>query len=138
MPKEGGQEVGSFWENSRTFLRPEDIGRGAGILLNSRTEEGEESWDRTGRGKCICFLQLLLIQCRQLIKQAGADRLCMCGELCSMWLTALLICCTRAAQINAQLSNLFMKLYSSSSSNILLLFYFISQIPTVRAEVFSS
>lgn len=55
-----------------------------------------------------------------------------CGVLLSF------LCSTTSSQIDAILSNLFMKLYGPSSGNILLLFYFLSQIPTVKAEVISS
>ena len=72
------------------------------------------------------------------LKKAGAKEVCVCGEVCWCGLLPNSICSTSSAQIDAMLSNLFMKLYGPSSSNILLLFYFTSQIPAVKAEVISS
>lgn len=74
-----------------------------------------------------------LVQAIKLQKEARTDYVrvvsfAQCGLLLS----------SSSAQIDAKLSNLFMKLYSPSSSNILLLFYFISRIPTVKTEVISS
>lgn len=75
----------------------------------------------------------------QMINKRGGANCCVCVvsfAQCGLLLSFL--CSTTSAQIDATLGNLFMKLYGPSSGNILLLFYFISQIPTVKAEVISS
>lgn len=87
---EGRAGAGSFRGNIRNLLSPEAVERGAGILLNSRRERspgiGQEEESTSGFFLFFFFFQILLIQCKQLIKRAGTGYVCVvslarCGSL---------------------------------------------------------